>query len=88
MKDPDRLWISSRTEFDVSLQTSFPSSSLMQKQVYPGDLLQNTYQWNPETKDWYQNWAIQPGKLGHEGGVSPFGGGLVTDSHFNRKYTL
>ncbi|KAK0113426.1 hypothetical protein ONS95_013684 [Cadophora gregata] len=51
------------------------------------DLLQNTYQWNPETKNWYQNWLVEPGKLGHEGGVPPFGGGLVTDGHFDTKYT-
>ncbi|KAL2060633.1 hypothetical protein VTL71DRAFT_9274 [Oculimacula yallundae] len=55
--------------------------------LYPGDLIQNTYQWNPETQDWYQNWVIQPGKLGHAGGVQPLGGGLVTDGHFDTKYT-
>ncbi|KAH7327046.1 hypothetical protein BKA65DRAFT_554606 [Rhexocercosporidium sp. MPI-PUGE-AT-0058] len=55
--------------------------------LYPGDLLHNTYQWNPETKDWYQNWVVQPGELGHASGVEPLGGGLVIDGHFDTKYT-
>ncbi|CZT44765.1 uncharacterized protein RSE6_04986 [Rhynchosporium secalis] len=55
--------------------------------LFPGDLLQNTYQWNSETKDWYQNWVVQPGKQGHRGGVEPLGGGLITDGHFDTKYT-
>ncbi|PVH84002.1 hypothetical protein DL98DRAFT_585024 [Cadophora sp. DSE1049] len=66
-----------------------PAMDLVDERIrlYPGDLLQNTYQWNPETKDWYQNWLVEPGKLGHEGGVAPFGGGLITDGHFDTKYT-
>ena len=44
-------------------------------------------QWNPETKDWYQDWLVEPGKLSHAGGVAHFGGGLVADGHFDTKYS-
>ncbi|KAG4416194.1 hypothetical protein IFR04_010651 [Cadophora malorum] len=66
------LWISLTKEFDTSI---------------PRRSTPNTYQWNPETKDWYQDWLVEPGKLSHAGGVAHFGGGLVADGHFDTKYT-
>ena len=56
-----------------------PGNLTDQIQIYPGDLLTNTFVWDVPQNKWLDNWVLTPGEEGSKAGQKAFQGGLTFD---------